>query len=83
MTSNELIKRYEELIGAKDFGLVPNKQALHMQWMLNTMRSMPTVTLEERDKFSRWLGFVQGAMWGAGWITVDELREQTRGLVYG
>jgi hypothetical protein len=34
------------------------------------------------EKFHRWLGFVQGVLWGHGICDLDELREQTRQVTH-
>lgn len=28
-----------------------------------------------QEKAMRWLGFIQGAMWGTGFISIDELKK--------
>lgn len=34
--------------------------------------------VEWREKFMRWLGFMQGALWSEGIYTIDEMREHNR-----
>jgi hypothetical protein len=54
----------------------------HLAKMLAEMRAMPIKTPDQREKFCRWLGFVQGVLWNHDYVTIDELRYQTRDLTY-
>lgn len=45
----------------------------HLLSMTPKMRQL--VEGGRRDKFMRWLGFLQGALWMAGHETIDELKD--------
>lgn len=46
----------------------------HLLWMIGEMRGMDPAY----PKAQRWLGFVQGALWDLGAITIDDLRAEVR-----
>lgn len=43
----------------------------HCRWMVQEALTFPP---EKKEKGMRWLGFIQGVMWCAGW-TVDEMKD--------
>lgn len=47
----------------------------HLKFMIPEMREMFLDDSEEREKLMRWLGFVQGALWARGYISIDDCRE--------
>jgi hypothetical protein len=48
----------------------------HLSWMLD---QIPDFLLEgKREKAMRWLGFVQGALWWLGMMTIDELKNMNK-----
>jgi hypothetical protein len=50
---------------------------MHARWMLDKLPGL--VEQGEREKTFRWLGFIQGILWGAGYYTIEELRSHNRG----
>lgn len=84
MSHIELVDLYADMVMAHDQGKQQNPLAawLHVREMLSKMYMMPVRTPDEREKFCRWLGFVQGVLWNQGRVTIDELRDQTRDLTY-
>jgi hypothetical protein len=50
----------------------------HLAWCLDQIRAMPAGA---KHRQQRWLGFVQGALWAAGLVSLAVLRQQTRGEV--
>jgi hypothetical protein len=44
----------------------------HALWMLEELEEF--VTERRMDKVFRWLGFVQGVLWSAGFRSIDEMR---------
>jgi hypothetical protein len=55
----------------------PGTSPAHLRWMIEQIRpgTMPI------DKLHRWLGFVQGTMIAAGYLTVASERDATRPLL--
>lgn len=45
----------------------------HLLFMCEEASTFPPARLE---KAMRWLGFVQGALWARGWISVEEAKRQ-------
>lgn len=45
-------------------------RAEHLKWMIGEMR-----TMTDTEKLMRWIGFVQGALWGLGFASIDDFRE--------
>ena len=43
----------------------------HLAWMLQEIRPWPE---DKREKAMRWLGFVQGALWGMEFVTIEEMK---------
>ncbi len=90
MTANEenlsLITQYRkhlEKLNAEpvkahyDFYLPTKKIALdHLYSMLPEMGKF--IRENQREKFSRWLGFIQGVLWLLGEFTLNELRNHNR-----
>jgi len=65
-------------------------QFAHLRTMLPTMRAMldeidatgnqyAVVNVPRMEKFMRWLGFLQGALWSMEVYTIDELRAHNKG----
>jgi hypothetical protein len=48
----------------------------HCAWMVDCILEG---TGMDRDKCDRWLGYVQGEMRAAGWYTIAQMREHSRG----
>lgn len=46
----------------------------HLLWMIEEAIAFPE---EKTEKAMRWLGFVQGALWARGWITIDDAKRQS------
>jgi hypothetical protein len=80
---------YGSLDGARPASPSALKDCQHVLWMLDEMDKMdlphdfpdPSY-LADLEKFHRWLGFVQGVLWGHGIFDLDELREQTRQVTH-
>lgn len=53
----------------------------HAYSMLPHMRTL--VVMGEHDKFSQWLGFIQGIFFSYGVFTVDEMRDHNRAIFKG
>jgi hypothetical protein len=49
-------------------------QAEHLKWMIGEMRSM-----DDREKLMRWIGFIQGALWGLGFSSINNFRSMNLG----
>lgn len=49
-------------------------EARHLKWMLGEMKTMTDV-----EKLMRWIGFMQGALWSLGYVSIDEWREMNIG----
>ncbi len=49
----------------------------HVAWMCGEVKrfAQDPMTL---DKAERWLGFIQGVLWGAGVYSIDEMRTDNR-----
>lgn len=45
-------------------------EAAHLKWMIEEMRTMTDV-----EKLMRWIGFMQGALWSLGYVSIDEFRK--------
>jgi len=45
-------------------------EAAHLRWMIGEMR-----TMTDTEKLMRWIGFMQGALWSLGFVSIDEFRE--------
>ncbi len=48
-------------------------RAEHMLYMVDETKKL--VHENRQEKAMRWLGFIQGAMWGTGFISIDELKK--------
>lgn len=48
----------------------------HCAWMVGEMDAF--LNAGRREKFMRWLGFIQGVWWAGGYATVQELMAQNR-----
>jgi len=85
MDIKQLLAQYAEL-----FSDGTEENAAHVAGMFTTMRDLLDSIAEaeprtdEREdrvgKFNRWLAFVHGVMWSHGQRTVDQLRDETRGI---
>lgn len=81
----EVVTRYEtDLLDRSGTVPVQNVNALtlderlrHASWMCGEVRrfAQDDTTL---DKAERWLGFIQGVLWGAGVYSIDEMRVDNR-----
>ncbi len=73
-------KRYLEKEGVTLLGFpftmrFPTKDLAHAH-LLSMIPQMENFLLrEQKEKFFRWLGFVQGVLWVLGDFTIQELRE--------
>ncbi len=47
---------------------------VHILWMIDKLSEF------EKDKYNRWLGFIQGYLWTEGIYTINELREHNKQL---
>jgi len=47
----------------------------HLRWMFSEMENWIE---ESQGKADRWIGFVQGALWLAGFGTIDEFKNDNR-----
>ena len=54
----------------------PDMSYQHALYMLNRMEEF--IKEGKREKFFRWLGFVQGILWLLGDLTVEDLRNHNR-----
>lgn len=81
----EVVTRYETDLRDRS-GIVPiqnpNAKTLderleHASWMCGEVKhfAQNSTTL---DKAERWLGFIQGVLWGAGVYSIDEMRTDNR-----
>jgi len=52
------------------------RRTSHMLWMAR--QSLQLLEDGRREKVLRWLGFLQGALWAARLLTIDELKAQNR-----
>lgn len=52
----------------------------HLRWMIETMLTEGVEEDWSVGKTNRWLGFIQGTMWGLGLIGIQKLRDQSRDL---
>lgn len=85
MDIKKLLAEYAEL-----FSDGTEANAVHVAGMFTTMSDMldaiakATPRTDEREdllgKFNRWLAFVHGVLWSHGQRTVDQLRDETRGI---
>lgn len=51
------------------------KEIAHLKHMIVEMREMPIHDDEDVEKLMRWIGFVQGALWSVGYVSIDNFRE--------
>lgn len=91
MTNLELVDYHLSVLQAFHPNIQPMEGYEHMThvcWMLYQMKTMitrkedGTIDYTSALKFNRWLGFVQGAMWMDGIVTIEDLRNQTRDMTY-
>lgn len=70
---NEILDRYEDLLGNLQDANTPNKpEVVHMLSMIPKMREFNKHA--RREKLMRWLGFLQGALWSLGVYSIEELK---------
>lgn len=50
----------------------------HAAWMCNETLTKLENFDENRDKIMRWLGFIQGSLWAAGFYTVEKMKNDNR-----
>jgi len=54
------------------------KAAAHLKWMIVQMKERDEYAHQDFDEWGkqmRWIGFIQGALWGLGYVSIDEWRE--------
>jgi hypothetical protein len=49
------------------------ERAGHLLYMTET--AVQFVVIGKTEKAMRWLGFIQGAMWSGGYISIDDLKQ--------
>lgn len=74
MNPLKLLREYVAAVSGTD-----EPDTWHVLGMLVKMREMYG-SAEQAGKFNRWLGFVQGWLYAHGLRTIDQMREETRGL---
>lgn len=61
-----------------------DKRGAHLAWMINQMLLPTDEHLKSKMDnpliLNRWLGFIQGALWSNGLRSIQQLRDETRGL---
>lgn len=68
-----ILHKYEKFFSA----VAPYDEKIeHCAAMLPKMLTF--INQYRMHKFYRWLGFIQGCLFSAGYFTIDELREHTR-----
>jgi hypothetical protein len=83
-----VLDRYEQTL-KHELGVYGKSVAVqHMADMIPKMRVMleeieanggaAAVDLPKREKFMRWLGFMQGAFWSRGIYTIEQLKYHNR-----
>lgn len=84
MDIKKLLAEYAELFSD---GTEASEAHAHMfatlRGMLDSIAEAPPRTDEREDlvgRFNRWLAFAHGVMWSHGKRTVDQLRDETRGI---
>lgn len=86
---NALLKHYDSLL--LEFKVEQNNDATHnlarlshLRWMISEMQNPVESRLKEKFEnpttINRWLGFIQGVLWSANLVTIQELRDQSRNL---
>lgn len=50
------------------------RQVNHLKWMIEEM-----YTMDDTEKLMRWIGFMQGALWGLGFASIDDFRSMNVG----
>ena len=75
----------------RDFPASVEDTRQHLLWMLDEMDKMYLITAigvaprteeSSREKWHAWRGFVQGVLWLMEWRTIDEMRDDARGITY-
>lgn len=56
----------------------PEAELAHARWMIERMKEMIVIWPKKREKFFRWLGFVQGVLWANKIFTLTKLRSHNR-----
>ena len=54
----------------------PTRRLSHLLWL--SRDGLQLIEDNRREKAMRWLGFLQGALWGLEMATVDELKSMNR-----
>jgi hypothetical protein len=86
-----MFRRYEKMLEDADFTGPDKTEASHLRWMCEEALSKLSEHVDSVaywgsgeyfpiDKYSRWLGFVQGVMLMHGIVTVDDERDFSRPL---
>lgn len=55
----------------------------HLRWMVVEMQTRAIADKWSERKTNRWLGFIQGTMWGLGYSGIVDLRNDCRNLYEG
>ena len=72
-TDNVLGKMIRGRLDPKDYVRSFFAGGGHLLWMIDTLRNDPKFE-EDPNKTMRWLCFIQGVLWGAGYLNVEEAR---------
>lgn len=77
MILQTLLEKYKQLI--RDNSLLPN--SFHILWMCDEISDRrEAFDISNYFKINRWLGFIQGYLYSNKLRTIDELRNETRGI---
>lgn len=74
---NALFQKYSNQF--RRTGWTPRRNGVvnqHTHWMCEEAQSF-----DDGEKAQRWLGFIQGVLWTRGICTIDELRDDVRGVI--
>lgn len=74
MISSKKIK-FNHMATVSDISRGSIKEIAHLKYMIVEMREMPLHDDEDVEKLMRWIGFMQGALWSIGYVSIDNLRE--------
>ena len=86
-TCRDVLARYEERVEDELETSAACDELRHVSTMLPQMRAMldkadrddfPVMPWEHREKFMRWLGFVQGVFWCRSVYTIEEMKQHNR-----
>lgn len=84
MDPHALLAEYDALITRNASML---RDAAHLSWMVRQVAMMLVSVMDTPEdraaqvfRCNRWLGYMQGQLEAAGLRTVDQLRDETRGI---